>query len=104
MMNRTERAIEFNKSMIMQEHLDWKNEGRAEGRVEGIEIGEKRGEKRGKNIYKSLSEAAGFKVVDIGIDQPASAFVEAAKANDANIIRIEKYRIYLSSSLIIPLG
>ncbi|GHU66374.1 hypothetical protein AGMMS49983_15880 [Clostridia bacterium] len=42
MMNRTERAIEFNKSMIMQEHLDWKNEGRAEGRVEGIEIGEKR--------------------------------------------------------------
>jgi methanogenic corrinoid protein MtbC1 len=40
----------------------------------------------GKNIYKALAEAAGFKVVDIGIDQPAAAFIEAVKANDASII------------------
>jgi methanogenic corrinoid protein MtbC1 len=40
----------------------------------------------GKNIYKALAEAAGFEVVDIGIDQPAAAFVDAAKANDADII------------------
>ena len=33
----------------------------------------------GKNIFKTLSEAAGFTVIDIGIDQPASAFVEAVK-------------------------
>jgi len=40
----------------------------------------------GKNIYKALSEAAGFKVVDIGIDQPAPAFIEAVKANDPQIV------------------
>ncbi|MPW24472.1 cobalamin-binding protein [Alkalibaculum sp. M08DMB] len=33
----------------------------------------------GKNIFKSMSEAAGFEVVDIGIDQPVSAFVEKVK-------------------------
>ncbi|KPU42512.1 methionine synthase [Oxobacter pfennigii] len=33
----------------------------------------------GKNIFKSMSEAAGFKVIDLGIDQPASAFVEKVK-------------------------
>jgi methanogenic corrinoid protein MtbC1 len=40
----------------------------------------------GKNIFKALSEAAGFSVVDIGIDQPASAFVEAVKANNPQIV------------------
>jgi len=40
----------------------------------------------GKNIYKALSEAAGFTVVDIGIDQPASAFTEAVKANAPQIV------------------
>ncbi|KPU44888.1 methionine synthase [Oxobacter pfennigii] len=33
----------------------------------------------GKNIFKSMAEAAGFEVVDIGIDQPADAFVEKVK-------------------------
>ncbi|MFZ7121843.1 MAG: cobalamin B12-binding domain-containing protein [Eubacteriaceae bacterium] len=33
----------------------------------------------GKNIFRSMSEAAGFEVVDIGIDQPVSAFVEKVK-------------------------
>jgi len=40
----------------------------------------------GKNIYKTLSEAAGFAVVDIGIDQPASAFIDAVKANNPQIV------------------
>ena len=40
----------------------------------------------GKNIYKALSEAAGFKVVDIGIDQKPEAFVEAVKSSGADIV------------------
>jgi len=40
----------------------------------------------GKNIYKALSEAAGFTVIDIGIDQPAAAFVAAIKANKPQIV------------------
>lgn len=33
----------------------------------------------GKNIFKSLAEAAGFEVYDLGIDQPADAFIEKIK-------------------------
>ncbi len=33
----------------------------------------------GKNIFKNMSEAAGFEVHDLGIDQPPSAFVEKIK-------------------------
>ncbi|MDT3700223.1 MAG: cobalamin-dependent protein [Thermincola sp.] len=33
----------------------------------------------GKNIFKSMAEAAGFVVYDLGIDLPASAFVEKIK-------------------------
>ena len=40
----------------------------------------------GKNIYKALSEAAGFHIVDLGIDQPAAAFVEAVKENKPQIV------------------
>ncbi|MCL1896874.1 MAG: cobalamin-dependent protein [Clostridiales bacterium] len=40
----------------------------------------------GKNIYKALSEAAGFTVIDIGIDQPADAFIDAVKANNPQIV------------------
>lgn len=40
----------------------------------------------GKNIFKSLSEAAGFKVVDLGIDQSANDFVEKAKELKPDII------------------
>ena len=40
----------------------------------------------GKNIFKALAEAAGFTIVDIGIDQPASAFVDAVSANKAQIV------------------
>ena len=40
----------------------------------------------GKNIFKALSEAAGFTVVDIGIDQPAAAFIDAVKASSPQIV------------------
>ena len=40
----------------------------------------------GKNIFKALAEAAGFTVVDIGIDQPAAAFVDAVGENKAQIV------------------
>jgi methanogenic corrinoid protein MtbC1 len=33
----------------------------------------------GKNIFKSMSEAAGFDVIDLGIDVSSEAFVEKAK-------------------------
>lgn len=40
----------------------------------------------GKNIFKSMSEAAGFEVVDLGIDQPIGAFVDKVKELKPNIV------------------
>ena len=40
----------------------------------------------GKNIFKGMAEAAGFKVVDIGIDQKPDAFVKAIKENKPKIV------------------
>jgi methanogenic corrinoid protein MtbC1 len=40
----------------------------------------------GKNIFKGMAEAAGFKVVDIGIDQPPGAFVKAVKENRPKVV------------------
>jgi methanogenic corrinoid protein MtbC1 len=40
----------------------------------------------GKNIFKSMSEAAGFEIVDLGIDQKPEAFVEAVKKSNAKIV------------------
>jgi methanogenic corrinoid protein MtbC1 len=40
----------------------------------------------GKNIFKVLLEAAGFAVVDIGIDQPAAAFIAAVKAESPQLV------------------
>jgi len=40
----------------------------------------------GKNIFKGMAEAAGFKVVDIGIDQKPEAFVKAIKENNPKIV------------------
>lgn len=40
----------------------------------------------GKNIFKSMSEAAGFKVVDIGIDVAVEEFVAKAKEINPQII------------------
>ncbi|KJF27653.1 cobalamin-binding protein [Clostridium aceticum] len=40
----------------------------------------------GKNIFRSMSEAAGFEVHDIGIDQSAEAFVQKVKETKPQII------------------
>ena len=40
----------------------------------------------GKNIFKSMSEAAGFEVHDIGIDQPVQAFVDKVKEVKPDIV------------------
>jgi methanogenic corrinoid protein MtbC1 len=40
----------------------------------------------GKNIFKGMAEAAGFKVVDIGIDQGPPAFVKAVQENKSGIV------------------
>jgi methanogenic corrinoid protein MtbC1 len=40
----------------------------------------------GKNIFRGMAEAAGFKVVDIGIDQPPDIFVKAIKENNPKVV------------------
>lgn len=40
----------------------------------------------GKNIVSTMLRAHGFKVIDLGRDVSPSAFVDAAKANQANIV------------------
>ena len=40
----------------------------------------------GKNLFKTMLEAASFRVIDIGIDQPPQAFAEAAVRYDADIV------------------
>lgn len=40
----------------------------------------------GKNIFKGMSEAAGFEVHDLGIDVPASVFVEKVKEVKPQIV------------------
>jgi methanogenic corrinoid protein MtbC1 len=40
----------------------------------------------GKNIFKGMAEAAGFKVVDIGIDQAPAAFVKAVRESKPKIV------------------
>lgn len=40
----------------------------------------------GKNIVCMMCEGAGFKVIDLGTEVPAVKFIDAAKANQADII------------------
>jgi len=40
----------------------------------------------GKNIFKSMAEAGGFEVVDIGIDLPPEAFVDAVRKHNPLIV------------------
>lgn len=42
----------------------------------------------GKNIVRSMLQAAGFDVVDLGIDVPAEKIVETAKKEDIHIIAL----------------
>ena len=40
----------------------------------------------GKNIVASVLSANGFKVVDLGVDVPAAAYVDAARDNGAQVV------------------
>ncbi|MBF7095660.1 cobalamin B12-binding domain-containing protein [Alkalibacter mobilis] len=40
----------------------------------------------GKNIFKSMAEAAGFEVYDLGIDTPTQAFIDKVKEVNAQIV------------------
>lgn len=40
----------------------------------------------GKDIFKAFVEAAGFEVVDIGVDVPEEKFVEAVKEHKPDIV------------------
>ncbi len=40
----------------------------------------------GKTLVGTMLTANGFKVVDIGVDRPPSAFIDAVKENDATIL------------------
>ncbi|MBN2322718.1 MAG: corrinoid protein [Spirochaetes bacterium] len=40
----------------------------------------------GKNLVCMMLKGAGWKVVDIGVDQPAESFVETAQKEDADVI------------------
>ena len=42
----------------------------------------------GKNIVRSMLEAAGFDVLDLGIDTPAERIVNAVKENDIRIVAL----------------
>lgn len=42
----------------------------------------------GKNIVRSMLEAAGFDVLDLGIDVPADKIVEAVKENNIKIVAL----------------
>ena len=42
----------------------------------------------GKNIVKGVLDAAGFDVIDLGIDVPPAAIIDAVKANNAKIVAL----------------
>lgn len=42
----------------------------------------------GKNIVRSMLEAAGFEVLDLGIDTPVEKIVETAKSEDIKIVAL----------------
>ncbi len=42
----------------------------------------------GKNIFSTMIEAAGFMVIDLGIDQPPDAFIEAIREHSPDIVAL----------------
>lgn len=40
----------------------------------------------GKDIFKAFAEAAGFEVIDIGVDVPVEKFVDAVKENKPDLV------------------
>lgn len=40
----------------------------------------------GKNLVRMMMEGKGLKVIDLGVDVPVEAFLDAARENDAKLI------------------
>ncbi|MBS7641466.1 corrinoid protein [Candidatus Bathyarchaeota archaeon] len=40
----------------------------------------------GKNIFKAFAEAAGFRIIDLGVDVPPERFVEAVRTHSPDIL------------------
>lgn len=53
----------------------------------------------GKNIFKSMSEAAGFEVFDLGIDVPVEVFVEKAREIMPDIIGLSGVLTFAISAM-----
>jgi 5-methyltetrahydrofolate--homocysteine methyltransferase len=70
---------------ILEPLLNRADQGRSKGTVV---IGTVQGDLHdiGKNIVKTLLEAAGFTVHDLGVDQPVASFVDAAREAHADIV------------------
>ncbi|WP_420837960.1 cobalamin B12-binding domain-containing protein [Calorimonas adulescens] len=62
--------------------------GKSESKVGTIVLGTVHGDLHdiGKNIFRSMAEAAGFVVYDLGIDQPVENFVEKVKEVKPEIV------------------
>jgi len=58
------------------------------GQREGVILGTVKGDAHdiGKNLVGMMFTGGGFKVIDIGTDQPAEAFLNAAKTNGAKAV------------------
>lgn len=53
----------------------------------------------GKNIFKTISEANGFTVYDLGVDVPAEKFVEVAERENVNIVAMSGLLTTVFSSM-----
>ncbi|AHF10418.1 MULTISPECIES: cobalamin B12-binding domain-containing protein [Dehalobacter] len=69
---------------ILKPIMDTQNAGTVGSMVLGTVAGDLHD--IGKNIFKSMAEAAGFKVYDLGIDQSAGEFVKKVKEVNPEII------------------
>ncbi|MCM1566116.1 MAG: cobalamin-dependent protein [Dehalobacter sp.] len=69
---------------ILKPVMDTQNAGTVGSMVLGTVAGDLHD--IGKNIFKSMAEAAGFKVYDLGIDQSAGEFVKKVKEVNPTIV------------------
>jgi len=74
-----QRAMKVSLKMMSGAEMDY---------VGTVVIGTVKGDLHdiGKNLVAAMLEGAGFKVVDLGVDVSADAFVKAAADNNANLI------------------
>ncbi|ATW24770.1 cobalamin B12-binding domain-containing protein [Candidatus Formimonas warabiya] len=75
----------FKKVMLV---VTPKLEGRKSQKIGKIVLGTVKGDLHdiGKNIFKTIAEANGFEVIDLGVDVPAERFLETLKNEGAQIL------------------